>query len=259
MTILDEIISSTRSGLKERASPRSLADLKARVADMPTTRGFRAALSNDKRPVRIIAEIKKASPSKGVIRPDFEPVSIASIYENKGAAAISVLTEERYFQGSLEYLAAIRKMVTLPLLRKDFMVDRFQVYEARAFGADAILLIAACLSKSQMEDLAGVAGELGLDVLTEVHNYRELDVALQAGAVIIGINNRDLHTFKTDIATTLNLLRDIPGDKIVVSESGINTRDDIDRLRVAGVHAFLIGEALMREADIGAKLQELLS
>lgn len=258
-TILDEIIASTRSDLKARSSARTLADLKARIAEMQPTKGFGAALANEKRPVRIIAEVKKASPSKGVIREDFEPVEIARLYEKKGAAAISVLTEERYFQGSLDYLAAIRKEVGIPLLRKDFIVDPFQVYEARAAGADAILLIAACLERSQIEDLGGLAAELGMDVLTEVHNLRELDKTLMAGARIVGINNRDLHTFETDLTTTLELLRDIPSGKVVVSESGINTRQDIELLQTAGVHAFLIGEALMREKDMAGKLEELLS
>lgn len=226
---------------------------------MPATKGFKAALiPSAAGRTRIIAEVKKASPSKGVIRVDFEPVKIARIYQEKGAAAISVLTEERYFQGSLDYLAAIRGEVAIPLLRKDFIVDPFQVYEARVAGADAILLIAACLDRAQMEDLAGLAAELGLDVLTEVHNHRELEKTLLVGAEIIGINNRDLHSFKTDIATTEKLLREIPSGKVVVSESGINTRADIDRLQAVGVHAFLIGEAMMREADIGAKLQSLL-
>jgi indole-3-glycerol phosphate synthase len=202
--------------------------------------------------------VKKASPSKGVIRENFDPVTIARVYEESGAACISVLTEEKFFQGKLEYLDLIRKSAGLPLLRKDFIVDEYQIYEARAAGADAILLIAACLEKEQMKDYLGIAGQLGLDVLVESHTYRELDRSLLAGATLVGINNRDLTTFVVSLRTTLDLLKDIPDDRTVVSESGIKTRDDVIALEKAGVDAILVGESLMREKDIGKKVKELL-
>lgn len=243
----------------ERAKP--LAELKARIADIEDVpRGFvralRAAEESDWTPV--IAEVKKGSPSKGVIRPDFDPLAIAEIYEQNGAASLSVLTDERFFLGHLSYLALIREQVRLPLLRKDFLYDPYQVYEARAAGADAILLIAAMLELNQLRDLTGLARELHLDVLLEVHDEGELETALQVNVELIGINNRNLRTFVTDLGTTARLAKLIPGNRMIVAESGINTRDDIIQLRQAGASAFLIGESLMREPDIGAKLRELL-
>ncbi len=202
--------------------------------------------------------MKKASPSKGVIREDFDPVGIARVYEGAGAACLSVLTESRYFGGALEYLGAIRRAVGLPLLRKDFIIDEYQVYEARAAGADAILLIAACLERRQIEDFLGIARGLGLDVLVESHTYKELDKALLAGASLVGINNRDLATFSVSLQSTLDLLKDIPDDRTVVSESGIRNREDVLMLQKAGVDAVLVGESLMREKDIGKKVKELL-
>jgi indole-3-glycerol phosphate synthase len=231
--------------------------VKARAADAGPARGFGKALSRSGA-IRLIAEVKKASPSKGVIRGDFDPVRIAQAYEQAGASCISVLTEEKFFQGRLEYLAAIRKAAGLPLLRKDFIIDEYQVYEARAAGADAVLLIAACLEKDQMAEYLGIAGQLGLDALVESHTYRELDKTLLAGATLVGINNRDLSTFTVSLDTTLDLLKDIPDDRIVVSESGIKTRDDVVKLEKAGVDAVLVGEGLMREKDIGKKVKELL-
>jgi indole-3-glycerol phosphate synthase len=208
--------------------------------------------------IRLIAEVKKASPSKGVIREDFDPVDIAKTYARSGAHCLSVLTEKKYFQGNLEYLGEIRKAVPLPLLRKDFIIDEYQVFEARAAGADAILLISACLERRQIEDLISIATELALDVLVESHTYKELDRALLAGASLVGINNRDLYTFSVSIQSTLDLLKDIPEDRIVVSESGIRSREDVLRLQQAGVDAILVGESLMREKDIGKKVKELL-
>ena len=202
--------------------------------------------------------MKKASPSKGVIRQDFDPVRIADTYQASGASCLSVLTEKNYFQGSLDYLGSIRKTVGLPLLRKDFIVDEYQIHEARAAGADAILLIAACLDRGQLEDFLGVAAGLGLDVLVESHTYPELDKSLLAGASIVGINNRDLQTFRVSLDATFGMLKDIPDDRTVVSESGIKTRDDVVRLEQAGVDAILVGESLMREQDIGKKVKELL-
>jgi indole-3-glycerol phosphate synthase len=255
--ILDDIIANKKEELAGTKRRSSLGDVKARAADAGPTRGFGKALSTDGG-IRLIAEVKKASPSKGVIREDFDPVRIAQIYEKSGASCISVLTEEKFFQGKLEYLAAIRKAAGLPLLRKDFIIDEFQVFEARAAGADAVLLIAACLEKDQMAEYLGIAGQLGLDVLVESHTYRELDKALLAGAMLVGINNRDLSTFTVRLDTTLDLLKDIPDDRIVVSESGIKTRDDVVKLEKAGVDAVLVGESLMRERDIGRKVKELL-
>ena len=255
--ILDAIIAHTKEQLAGKRLRVPLGDVKARAVDAEATRGFGPVLSAGDG-IRLIAEVKKASPSKGVIREDFDPVMIAQIYEESGASCLSVLTEQKFFQGSLEYLGLIRKVVKLPLLRKDFIIDEYQIHEARAAGADAILLIAACLEKQQIEDYLAIAHQLGLDVLVESHTYKELDRSLRAGAMLVGINNRDLTTFTVSLQTTLDLLNDIPDDRIVVSESGIRTRDDVMKLHQAGVDAVLVGESLMREKDIGRKAKELL-
>jgi indole-3-glycerol phosphate synthase len=255
--ILDEIVAYKKEELAETKRGASLADQKKRAADAGPLRGFGAALTATGG-IKLIAEVKKASPSKGVIREDFDPVGIAATYQEAGATCLSVLTEKKYFQGSLESLGAIRRAVGLPLLRKDFIVDEYQVFEARAAGADAILLIAACLDRRQLEDYLGIAGNLGLDVLVESHTVKELDKTLHAGARIVGINNRDLTRFTVSLQTTFDLLRDIPDDRVVVSESGIQSRDDVVRLEKAGVDAVLVGESLMREKDMGRKVKELL-
>lgn len=255
--ILDEIVAYKKEELAETKRHVPLAEIKARTVDAEPTRGFGKALAAGA-DIRLIAEVKKASPSKGVIRPDFDPVTIAKVYESSGASCLSVLTEKKYFQGSLDYLGAIRKAVGLPLLRKDFIIDEYQIFEARAAGADAILLIAACLELNRMEDYLGVAAGLGLDVLVESHTGRELDQSLRAGAMIVGINNRDLQRFTVSLDTTFGLLKDIPEDRVVVSESGIETHDDVVKLQQAGVDAILVGEAFMREKDIGKKVKELL-
>ena len=255
--ILDEIVAHKKEELAETKRGASLVDQKKRAADAGPLRGFGAALAAAGG-IKLIAEVKKASPSKGVIRADFDPVRIAEAYQEAGATCLSVLTEKKYFQGSLDYLGAIRNTVDLPLLRKDFIVDEYQIFEARAAGADAILLIAACLERRQMEDFLGVAASLGLDVLVESHTAKELDKTLYAGARIVGINNRDLSSFTVSLQTTFDLLRDIPDDRIVVSESGIKSRDDVEKLEKAGVDAVLVGESLMREKDIGKKVKELL-
>jgi indole-3-glycerol phosphate synthase len=255
--ILDEIVAYKKEELFETKRKVSLADIKARAEDAGPTRAFGTALSAGS-DIRLIAEVKKASPSKGIIRQDFDPVAIAKVYEESGASCLSVLTEKRYFQGDLGYLGSIRRAVKLPLLRKDFITDAYQVYEARAAGADAVLLIAACLELRQMEDLLGTAKDLGLDVLAEAHTAKELDRTLLAGASIVGINNRDLSRFTVDLDTTFGLLKDIPHDRTVVSESGIGTREDVVLLQQAGVDAILVGESLMREQDIGRKVRELL-
>lgn len=255
--ILDDIIANKKKELAETKRHAPFLDIKSKALDAEPTRGFGKALSSSG-DIHLIAEVKKASPSKGVIREDFDPVKIAQIYEKSGASCLSVLTEKKFFQGELEYLGRIRKAVKLPLLRKDFIIDEYQVHEARAAGADAILLIAACLEREQMTDYLGIAKQLGLDVLVESHTYKELDKSLNAGAMLVGINNRDLTTFSVSLQTTFELMNDIPDDRTVVSESGIKTRDDVVKLHQAGVDAILVGESLMREKDIGRKIKGLL-
>jgi indole-3-glycerol phosphate synthase len=263
--ILDKILADKRAEVEalHLASPPEYLMALALGADPP--RGFKAEIRNSKSEIRkprseiaLIAEVKKASPSKGLIRPDFDPVAIARRYEEAGASAISVLTDEKYFQGKLEYLSAIREAVDLPLLRKDFIIDRIQVYESRAAGADAILLIVAALSPADLRMLLELVRKLGMDALVEVHTEPELCTALSVGADIIGINNRNLQTFETTLETTLELAEKIPADKVVVSESGINIRAEVERLMAAGVDAILVGESLMREPDPGVKVRELL-
>ena len=255
--ILDEIIANKKKELAETKRQTPFPDIKSKALDAGPVRGFGKALSSPD-DIRLVAEVKKASPSKGVIREDFDPVTIAQIYEKSGASCLSVLTERKYFQGELGYLGRIRTVVKIPLLRKDFIIDEYQIHEARAAGADAILLIAACLEKKQIEDYLGIAHRLGLDVLVESHSYKELDKTLRAGATLVGINNRDLTTFSVSLQTTLDLINDIPDDRTVVSESGIKTRDDVLKLHQAGVDAILVGESLMREKDMGRKVKDLL-
>ncbi|WP_432822258.1 indole-3-glycerol phosphate synthase TrpC [Trichloromonas sp.] len=257
--ILDDILAHKTQEVAAARAKVALAELRALLADAQAPRGFAAALRRRAEDgTAIIAEVKKGSPSKGIIRADFEPVAIARSYQQAGAACLSVLTDSRFFHGELAYLPRIAEAVSLPLLRKEFIVDPYQIYEARAHRADAVLLIAAALSLNEMQDFAGLATELGLDVLLEVHDEAELELALQVPVEMIGINNRNLKTFHTDLATTERLLPSIPAEKIVVAESGINSRADIVRLTRAGARAFLVGESLMREADIETKLQSLL-
>jgi indole-3-glycerol phosphate synthase len=236
-----------------------LAEMEKRASVQPPPLDFAVALRGDR--VRLIAEVKKASPSKGIICPDFNPVNIAKTYAANGAAAISVLTEPKYFQGSLDYLRDIKKALAakpLPLLRKDFIFDPYQIYEARAYGADCLLLIVAMLSPVQLAELMQLSRQLGMMNLVEVHNTSELEIALHSGATVIGINNRDLNSFKVDLKTTSKLRPLIPADRLVVSESGIKTRKDMRQLQEWGVNAALIGEALMTSPDIAAKMRELL-
>jgi indole-3-glycerol phosphate synthase len=258
--ILKKIVAHKKEEIAAAKARRPESELRARLADADKTRGFVEALlaAEGADRVPVIAEVKKGSPSKGVIRPDFDPVAIAEIYEANGAACLSVLTDERFFLGSLAYLTDIRKVVKLPLLRKDFICDPYQLYEARAAGADAVLLIAAMLDLAQLRDFTALARELSLDVLLEVHDESELATALQVNCALIGINNRDLRTFVTDLAVTERLAKGVPGNRLIVAESGIHRRADVVRLQRAGARAFLVGESLMREADIGAKLRELL-
>lgn len=251
---LDEVASAKRIA--------SVSEMKARINDLEELpRGFerhlREAVASGW--TAIIAEVKKGSPSKGVIREDFDPVDIAKTYQDNGATCLSVLTDEKFFMGHLRYLALIRETVSLPLLRKDFICDPYQIFEARAAGADAILLIAAMLDLEQLRDFHSVAKEIHLDVLLEVHDEAEMDKALDTECTLIGVNNRNLRTFATDLGTTGRLARMLPENRLLVTESGINNRADIVRLQAEGAKAFLIGESMMREDDIGAKLQELLN
>jgi len=254
-SILKEIISNKRKELEALKEQDPLSELKSAVASgLPETVSFIKAL--EAKGVSIIAEVKKASPSKGVIREDFDPVEIARLYDENGASALSVLTDERYFMGSLDYLRAIRKVTSLPILRKDFIIDPYQIYESRFAGADALLLIVAALTPQKLKEFLVLTASLDMDALVEVHDEDELRIATEAGANIIGINNRDLNTFTTDIKTTERLATMIPPTTVIVSESGINTFLDIRTLKLCGVDAFLIGEALIREEDIGKKLRE---
>jgi indole-3-glycerol phosphate synthase len=262
MSILEQILRDKADEVAERRRRRPLAELQKMVQDLSPARDFVAVLRGNgawrETPPRVIAEVKKASPSKGVIRPDFDPVALAQTYAANGAAALSVLTDAQYFQGQLSFLEAISRAVTLPLLRKDFTIDAYQVYESRSAHADAILLIVAALEGGQLDDFLGLAHELGMAALLEVHTVEELARTLPLHPPLIGINNRDLRTFHTDLETTLRLRPLIPSEVVVVSESGINTVADIKHLREKGVHAFLIGESLMRTPDPGVKLRELL-
>lgn len=255
-TILDKIL-ATKLGEIERAKQSVYEmELERRVASRARTRDFTSCLCKPNG-IAVIAEVKKASPSAGVIRADFDPVAIARTYEQHGAQAISVLTDQEYFQGSLEYLTGVREAVSCPVLRKDFILDRYQLLEARAAGADAVLLIAECLPNSRLEILFKQATELGLHTLLELHDAEQLPRVLDTGCPVIGINNRDLKTFATRLDQTLDLLPKIPKDRIVVSESGIATYADLIRLEQAGARAVLVGESLMRSQDIGKALDAL--
>ncbi len=257
--ILEKIVADNQLELEARKRSFPLAELQRVALEQPTSLDFASALCGER--VQLIAEVKKASPSKGIIRPDFNPVEIAQTYAGNGAAAISVLTEARYFQGSLDHLRDIREALgdkRLPLLRKDFISDPYQVYESRAYGADSLLLIVAILTPEKLEELFGLSHELGMACLVEVHNEAELEIALNSGAQVIGINNRDLSTFDVDLTTTKRLRPLIPQDRIVVSESGINNRADVEKLKKWGVDAVLIGEALMSATSIVTKMKELL-
>jgi indole-3-glycerol phosphate synthase len=257
--ILNRILARKVEEIAERSARLPLAELRARVADQPDTRGFAAALESCVEAGRaaVIAEIKKASPSKGVIRADFDPVAIAQSYQRGGASCLSVLTDVDFFQGADAYLQQVRAACGLPLLRKDFTIDAYQVYEARVIGADCILLIAAALDDETLMDLALLAADLDLDVLVEVHDGDELERALEIPAPLIGINNRNLRSFEVSLETSVNLRRKVPAERLLVSESGIATREDVAHLRTAGIHAFLVGEAFMRATDPGSELQRL--
>ncbi len=280
--ILDQILEHKAAEVAARATSLPIDELRTRLRDVPAPLDFAGALRTRENGLpAVIAEVKKASPSKGVIREDFEPVTIAKAYESAGAAAVSVLTDEKFFQGSLEYLKAVKKAVSLPVLRKDFVIDEYQLYEARAAGADAVLLIVAALEKDPLARLMDRASELGMAALVEVHEEAEMAAALEVRASLIGINNRNLYTFEVSLETTERIMSideagvsgiAYPGPSEggrsqggpsrkpkVVSESGIFTRADMERLGALGVDAVLIGEALMREDDIESKLRELIN
>jgi len=258
-TILRKILARKAEEIAERRAANSLASLEQRMQEQTAPRGFSAALQQraGAGEPAVIAEVKKASPSKGVIREDFQPAQIASSYSDGGATCLSVLTDQDFFQGSDAYLQQARAACDLPVLRKDFTIDSYQVVEARAIGADAILLIVAALEDSQMHELAQTADEVGVDVLVEVHDRAELERGLELSTPLIGINNRDLHTFATRLETTLDLLSHIPADRLVVTESGIHTPQDVALMRAANVQSFLVGEAFMRAEEPGRKLREL--
>lgn len=257
--ILNKIVSVKREELAQALERRSLSAIRADAESRVLTRDFEAALRGAVGRGRsaVIAEVKKASPSKGVLRADFEPADIAQSYAEHGASCLSVLTDRQFFQGSVDYLKQARASCQLPVLRKDFLIDPYQVYESRAMGADAILLIAACLDDAQMRDMEAIAQGLYMSVLVEVHDAAELERALALKTGLIGVNNRNLRTFEVSLDTTLSLMGSVPKDRLLITESGILAREDVERMRSAGVHAFLVGEAFMRAPDPGAAMAGL--
>jgi len=255
-TILEKIVAVKKLEVTCLRARESFEKLRAKVAKSPPSRDFRGAITTGA--VAVIAEVKRKSPSKGILSRDFDPVGLARLYEREGAAAVSVLTDREFFGGEKEDLTRARRAVSLPLLRKDFIIDPCQVWESRLLGADAVLLIAGLLETEELAGLLREAGEAGLEALVEVHGEEDLTKALAAGAGLLGINNRDLRTFVTDLSMSERLAPRIPPDRAVVSESGIQTRADVERLTRAGIRAFLVGEALVSRKDPGEKLRELL-
>ena len=256
-TILDRIVAAKRLEIDERRRATPASELERRLRDSPPPRDFFAAIA-EAPGISLIAEVKKASPSAGVIRADFDPVAIAKVYESHGAACLSVLTDEPFFQGRLEYLSQVRAAVGIPVLRKDFILDEYQVLEARAAGADAVLLIAECLDDCRLRGLHNAIVEQGMTPLVELYEPANLPRVVEAGAALIGVNNRNLHTFEVDLGHTLRLRSQAPAECAFVSESGIKTNADVERLAAAGVDAILVGESLMRQPDIGAAVDALL-
>ena len=254
---LTKIVQTKKQEVEAAIREKPLRDLMKQADDSPPPKDFVAPLRASP-PIRLIAEVKKASPSKGVIREDFEPVQIARWYAEAGASCISVLTDARYFQGSLEYLGAIRKAVDVPLLRKDFIVHPYQIFEARVAGADAVLLIAECLNRQELRGLFQLVQDLGMTALIELHTESNLDNVLNTGTELIGINNRDLKTFEVDLQNTINIRKSIPVDKVVVGESGIYTREDAQLLEQNMIQAMLVGESLMRQSDVPSAVKGLL-
>ena len=259
--ILDKIVAVKHQEVAAALARKPLAAMRADAESRVLTRDFVGALRAKIAAglPAVIAEVKKASPSKGVLRPDFIPADIAQSYAEHGAACLSVLTDQQFFQGSIDYLKQARASCDLPVLRKDFMVDAYQVYEARAMGADCILLIAACLDDAQMKSLEALAMSLDMAVLVEVHDRAELERALLLKTPLLGINNRNLKTFEVSLDATLGMLKDVPADRLLVTESGITTAADVQRMRTAGVQAFLVGEAFMRADDPGQALAQLFA
>jgi indole-3-glycerol phosphate synthase len=256
-TILDEILEQKRREVADARQRRPFSELEQQLALAPPVRGFLKALQVATPPA-LIAEVKKASPSAGLIRPDFDPVDIAKLYESAGAACLSVLTDEKYFQGHLDYLRDIRQTVSIPVMRKEFIIDRYQIAEARLAGADCVLLIAECLDDALMQDLYDYARGLGMDVLIELYDVENVSRVLATGTQLLGINNRDLRTFVTSLEHTFRVKQLIPDDVLLVSESGIATHADVVRLREGGVGAVLVGESLMRKPDVTVAVQELM-
>lgn len=255
--MLAEILAYKIKEIEAAKEERPLADLEREAQKLPLTRDFAAALRRRGSQLRLIAELKQASPSRGLIRADFKPEGQAQLYTAAGAAAISVLTDHKYFKGKPEYLRLVRGVTPLPLLRKDFIIDPYQIYEARALGADAVLLIVAALTPYELQDYLRLAAKLALAALVEVHTAEEVEIACRAGAQLIGINNRDLRTFRVDLQTTIELRPLIPPGPVVVSESGIKHKGDAIKVAAAGIDAILVGEALMTAKDVVAKAQEL--
>ncbi len=256
---LDEILRRKIKSLERDRERETIDNLLKRIEIVDGPEDFRKAIYESKAEIKIIAEIKRASPSRGIIRQDFYQEEIARIYQKAGACAISVLTEEEFFLGNLELLSMIAGVVTIPILRKDFIIDKYQIYQSRAYGADTILLMSNILDEKKLKEFIEIARKIGMEPLVEVHTEEDLKKGLDCGAEIIGINNRDLNTFKVDISVTEKLIRYIPDDKIVISESGINSRKDLIRLKSLGVDGFLIGEAFMRENNIEKKVSEFIS
>ena len=255
--ILSRIIEEKRKVVDEAKKAKPQVDLIKEIKSLSVKSSFKKNISRPHH-INLIAEIKKASPSKGILRGDFNPVKIAITYQANGASAISVLTDERFFEGRLDYIPKVRGNISIPILRKDFFIDEYQIYETVASGAEAILLIPEILSMAQMSKFYNLAAELGLDCLVEVHNEEDIEKALAIGASIIGINNRDLHTFKVDLSVTQRLIRLIPQNKVIVSESGIKSYEDIMFLKSLGVNAVLIGEVFMEADDIAARMREVM-
>lgn len=256
-TILDKITAVKRDEIAAAKSARPQSEVERRAAAAPPPRDFFGTLAAEG-PIRLIAEVKKASPSKGVIRADFDPVAIAKIYEAHGASCVSVLTDEQFFQGRLDFMTAVKQAVSLPVLRKDFILDPYQVYEARAAGADAVLLIAECLDDCGLRSLHNLILELGMTPLVEFYEPTNLARVVEAGATLIGVNNRNLHTFEVDLGHSMRMHEQVPNECVFVSESGIAGRAEAERLQAAGIDAMLVGESLMRKPDIGAAVDDLL-
>lgn len=255
--ILTKIIEEKKKEIEIAKEKLPLDKIQKQLTVLPSQRGFKQAISREHE-ISLIAEIKKASPSSGILKRDFDPVKIAQTYRAYGARAISILTDEKFFQGKLSYIDMVKREVYLPILRKDFIIDKYQIYESKLFGADAVLLIADLLSRSELFQFLEICKNLAMDAIVEVHNEEDLNKSLTVDSRVIGINNRNLHTFEVDLDVTSNLIRSIPEDKTIISESGIRTYEDVMYLKSLGVDAVLIGETFMRSDDIGSKVRELM-